>query len=201
MTEADGKPRASTGHARAICVAPSVEHPPARGTMPCAPGAFSLTAPVFRSSRAQKGAWCAPHGSDGRRGHRRQEQGPAAGAGGGRWCRKAQAGTGRKGMTTRKTQAWRGRKGTMAQGKACCYKRGRLSISRPRIKGVEVFSKRQKQVAADLAKTFVDRFLFEEGVCRWHMTDERLKRLPKVMQLIFDDYLFRHIYSEAVYLA
>ena len=80
-------------------------------------------------------------------------------------------------------------------------KRGRLSISRPRIKGVEVFSKRQKQVAADLAKTFVDRFLFEEGVCRWHMTDERLKRLPKVMQLIFDDYLFRHIYSEAVYLA
>ena len=80
-------------------------------------------------------------------------------------------------------------------------KRGRPSISRPRIKGVEVFSKRQKQVAADLAKTFVDRFLFEEGVCRWHMTDERLKRLPKVMQLIFDDYLFRHIYSEAVYLA
>ena len=42
--------------------------------MPCAPGAFSLTAPVFRSPRAQKGAWCAPHGSDGRRGHRRQEQ-------------------------------------------------------------------------------------------------------------------------------
>ena len=30
-----------------------------RGTSRCAPGAFSLTAPVFRSSRAQKGAWCA----------------------------------------------------------------------------------------------------------------------------------------------
>ena len=60
----------------------------------------------------------------------------------------------------------------------------------------------KKQVAADLAKVFVDRFLFEEGVCRWHMTDEKSpKRLPKVMQLIFDDYLFRHIYSEAVYLA
>ena len=38
-------------------------------------------------------------------------------------------------------------------------KRGRLSISRPRIKDVEVFSKRQKQVAADLAKIFVERFL------------------------------------------
>ena len=56
MTEADGKPHASTGHARAITGAPPVEHPPARGTMPCAPGAFSLTAPVFRSPRAQKGA-------------------------------------------------------------------------------------------------------------------------------------------------
>ena len=32
---------------------------PVRGTSRCAPGAFSLTAPVFRSSRAQKGAWCA----------------------------------------------------------------------------------------------------------------------------------------------
>ena len=85
MTEADGKPRASTGHARAICVAPSVEHPPARGTSRCAPGAFSLTAPVFRSPRAQKGAWCARHRSDGRRGHRRQEQArvQAMGAGGG----------------------------------------------------------------------------------------------------------------------
>ena len=31
----------------------------ARGTSRCAPGAFSLTAPVFRSSRAQKGVWCA----------------------------------------------------------------------------------------------------------------------------------------------
>ena len=30
-----------------------------RGTSRCAPGAFSLTAPVFRSPRAQKGAWCA----------------------------------------------------------------------------------------------------------------------------------------------
>ena len=36
-----------------------MEHPPTRGTSRCAPGAFSLTAPVFRSSRAQKGAWCA----------------------------------------------------------------------------------------------------------------------------------------------
>ena len=59
----------------------------------------------------------------------------------------------------------------------------------------------KKQVAADLAKVFVDRFLFKEGVCRWHMADERLKRLPKVMQLVFADYSFRHIYSEAVYLA
>ena len=33
--------------------------PWARGTSPCAPGAFSLTAMVFRSPRAQKGAWCA----------------------------------------------------------------------------------------------------------------------------------------------
>ena len=86
MTEADGKPRSSTGHARAICVAPSVEHPPARGTMPCAQGAFSLTAMIFRSPRAQKGAWCARHRSDGRRGHRRQELAgvQAMGAGGGR---------------------------------------------------------------------------------------------------------------------
>ena len=38
---------------------PSVEHPPARGTSPCAPEAFSLTAMIFRSPRAQKGAWCA----------------------------------------------------------------------------------------------------------------------------------------------
>ena len=30
----------------------TVEHPPARGTMPCAQGAFSLTAMIFRSSRA-----------------------------------------------------------------------------------------------------------------------------------------------------
>ena len=37
----------------------AVEHSPVRGTSLCAPGAFSLTAPVFRSSRAQKGAWCA----------------------------------------------------------------------------------------------------------------------------------------------
>ena len=29
----------------------------------------------------------------------------------------------------------------------------------------------KKQVAADSAKIFEDRFLFEEGVCRWHMTD------------------------------
>ena len=36
-----------------------MEHLPPRGTSRCAPGAFSLTAPVFRSSRAQKGAWCA----------------------------------------------------------------------------------------------------------------------------------------------
>ena len=36
-----------------------MEHPPTRGTSRCAPRAFSLTAPVFRSSRAQKGAWCA----------------------------------------------------------------------------------------------------------------------------------------------
>ena len=36
-----------------------MEHSPSRGTSRCAPGAFSLTAPVFRSSRAQKGAWCA----------------------------------------------------------------------------------------------------------------------------------------------
>ena len=36
-----------------------MEHPPTRGTSRCAPGAFSLTAPVFRSSRAQKEAWCA----------------------------------------------------------------------------------------------------------------------------------------------
>ncbi len=36
-----------------------MEHSPVRGTSRCAPGAFSLTAPVFRSSRAQKGAWCA----------------------------------------------------------------------------------------------------------------------------------------------
>ena len=45
--------------ARAIAGAPPVEHPPARGTMPCAQGAFSLTAMIFRSLRAQKGAWCA----------------------------------------------------------------------------------------------------------------------------------------------
>ena len=94
MTEADGKPRASTGHARAITGAPPVEHPPARGTSRCAPGAFSLTAPVFRSPRAQKGVWCARHRSDGRRGHRGQEL-----AGDDR-RRKAQAGTSRKGMTT-----------------------------------------------------------------------------------------------------
>ncbi len=31
---------------------PSVEHSPSRGTSRCAPGAFSLTAPVFRSPRA-----------------------------------------------------------------------------------------------------------------------------------------------------
>ena len=36
-----------------------MEHSPVRGTSRCAPRAFSLTAPVFRSSRAQKGAWCA----------------------------------------------------------------------------------------------------------------------------------------------
>ena len=42
---------------------PSVEHSPSRGTSRCAPGAFSLTAPVFRSSRAQKGAWCAREGA------------------------------------------------------------------------------------------------------------------------------------------
>ena len=36
-----------------------VEHPTKRGTSRCAPGAFSLTAPVSRSPRAQKGAWCA----------------------------------------------------------------------------------------------------------------------------------------------
>ena len=36
-----------------------MEHSPSRGTSRCAPGAFSLTAPVFRSSRAQKGVWCA----------------------------------------------------------------------------------------------------------------------------------------------
>ena len=36
-----------------------MEHPQTRGTSRCAPGAFSLTAPVFRSPRAQKGAWCA----------------------------------------------------------------------------------------------------------------------------------------------
>ena len=38
-----------------------------RGTSRCAPGAFSLTAPVFRSSRAQKGAWCARDGAAERR--------------------------------------------------------------------------------------------------------------------------------------
>ncbi len=30
----------------------------------------------------------------------------------------------------------------------------------------------RKQVAADLAKVFEDRCLFEEGVCRWHITGE-----------------------------
>ena len=30
----------------------------------------------------------------------------------------------------------------------------------------------RKQVAADLAKIFEDRCLFEEGVCRWHITGE-----------------------------
>ena len=31
-----------------------------RGTLPCAPGAFSLTVMIFRSPRAQKETWCAP---------------------------------------------------------------------------------------------------------------------------------------------
>ena len=31
----------------------------------------------------------------------------------------------------------------------------------------------KKQVAADSAKIFEDRFLFEEGVCHRHMTDEK----------------------------
>ena len=116
MTEADGKPRASTGHARAICVAPSVGHPPTRGTSRCAPGTFSLTAPVFRSSRAQKGAWCAPHGSDGRRGYRRWE------LTGDDRHRKVQEGAGRRKLgpaererRCRKTQAGAGRKGTAVQ--------------------------------------------------------------------------------------
>ena len=30
-----------------------------RGTMPCAPGAFSLTALISERPRAQKGVWCA----------------------------------------------------------------------------------------------------------------------------------------------
>ena len=134
MTEADGKPRASTGHARAITGAPPVEHPPARGTMPCAPGAFSLTAPVFRSPRAQKGAWCARH--------RRQEQArvQAMGAGGGQRCRKAQAGTGKRGRQAQDGASGDKQEGTTVRDEVWTnQKRGRLSISRPRIKDVEVF--------------------------------------------------------------
>ena len=104
-----------------------------------------------------------------------------AGLDGADWRRKGQTGDHR--TANKRGQAQAG----VARGEVWTnQKRGRLSISRPRIKGVEVFSKRQKQVAADLAKISVDRCLFEEGVCWWHMTDEkRPKRLPKVMQLIF----------------
>ena len=109
MTEADGKPRASTGHARAITGAPPVEHPPARGTSRCAPGAFSLTAPVFRSSRAQKGAWCARHRSDGRRGDRRWE------LTGDDRRRKAQAGAGRKGTAVQEDASGDRQEGTTVQ--------------------------------------------------------------------------------------
>ena len=126
MTEADGKPRASTGHARAITGAPPVEHPPARGTPPCAPGAFSLTAPVFRSSRAQKGAWCARH--------RRQEQArvQAMGAGGGQRCRKVQVGRGRKGTTTQEGASGDRQEGTTGAGRR---KRGQAGRERWRRKG------------------------------------------------------------------
>ena len=117
MTEADGKPRASTGHARAITGAPPVEHPPARGTMPCAPGAFSLTAPVFRSPRAQKGAWCARHRSDGRRGHRRQEQArvQAMGAGGGRQAQEGASGDKQEGASGDKQEGTTVREGASGE--------------------------------------------------------------------------------------
>ena len=50
------------------CVRPPLPAPstPA-GPAPCAPGAFSLTAMISESPRAQKGAWCAPRCSTGRR--------------------------------------------------------------------------------------------------------------------------------------
>ena len=63
---------------------PSVEHPPARGTSRCAPGAFSLTAMFFRSPRAQKGAWCARRRAGRADGGRRAQE-----AASGDWCGSA----------------------------------------------------------------------------------------------------------------
>ena len=43
-----------------------------------------------------------------------------------------------------------------------------------------------------MCQIYEDRFLFEEGVCRWHMTDEKRNIDHKdiqIVQVIFNDYL------------
>ena len=44
---------------RCVGHSPTCRTLPKRGTLRCAPGAFSLTTLFFRSPRAQKGVWCA----------------------------------------------------------------------------------------------------------------------------------------------
>ncbi len=43
-----------------------------------------------------------------------------------------------------------------------------------------------------MCQIYEDRFLLEEGVCRWHMTDEKRNIDHKdiqIVQVIFNDYL------------
>ena len=49
-----------------------------------------------------------------------------------------------------------------------------LSRRLPAPDALPILVRDRKQIAADLSKVFEDRFLFEEGVCRWHMTDEKV---------------------------
>ena len=90
--------------------------PWARGTSPCAPGAFSLTAMIFRSPRASKGAWCARRG---------------AGMGGQGLARAGRGGRAReRGETKRRKPRWTkagkgrgtGRKGEGAKKRSRCEK-------------------------------------------------------------------------------